>query len=357
MLQAPLLHPCSAPEMKTPTLMEKARPPRRSWNPFTLHTPCQGLAPALPSALTGPGCPGRRCISLLAPGGGSPVSQDCLSSTPSHCELRACGALLVSPPSECPASGGKEACAGSSPGEAEWVRCSVGAAASSPDDWSPLATQPGLRACGSFLPSFLPEKHLEHLRSPSRPRSPVSLCGPSCRQASPRSPAQAHCGPRQPPRSLPPSAPVQRRLSSLLRGLSSVLGTGRAVSSVRGAERVLGWPLRLAPLLCHLGRPVPRPLPAQPTYHLRAEAWGGSEPCRALLTGGAAWGGWPPPALPPSLPSVEPVLGSTARPQSPGPELPAGQAFKSDACCAGNVTGPGARAERGHFFFLLKSKT
>lgn len=154
MLQAPLLHPCSAPEMKTPTLMEKARPPRRSWNPFTLHTPCQGSAPALPSALTGPGCPGRRCISLLAPGGGSPVSQDCLSSTPSHCELRVCGALLVSPPSECPASGGKEACVGSSPGEAEWVRCTVGAAASSPDDWSPHATQPGLRACGSFLPSF-----------------------------------------------------------------------------------------------------------------------------------------------------------------------------------------------------------
>lgn len=63
-----------------------------------------------------------------------------------------------------------------------------------------------------------------------------------------------------------------------------------------------------------------------------------------------------PPALPPSLPSTDPVLGSTARPQSPGPELPAGQAFKSVACCAGNVTGPGARAEQGHFFFIIKKQ-
>lgn len=57
---------------------------------------------------------------------------------------------------------------GSSPGEAEWV----GTAAGSPDDWSHLATQPGLRACGSFLPSFLPKKHLKHLRS--RPLSPAA---------------------------------------------------------------------------------------------------------------------------------------------------------------------------------------
>ncbi|XP_069421419.1 uncharacterized protein [Ovis canadensis] len=333
MLQAPLLHPCSAPEMKTPTLMEKARPPRRSWNPFTLHTPCQGSAPALPSALTGPGCPGRRCISLLAPGGGSPVSQDCLSSTPSHCELRACGALLVSPPSECPASGGKEACVGSSPARAPRLQ---------------------------LLPSFLPEKHLEHLRSPARPRSPVSLCGPSCRQASPRSPAQAHCGTRQPPRSLPPSAPVQRRLSSLLRGLSSVLGTGRAVSSVRGAERVLGWPPRLAPLLCHLGRPVPRPLPAQPTYHLRAEAWGRSEPCRALLTGGGGGQhgevGHPRPC-PPAFPAWSqswappPALRALALSCLPAKRL------KVTPVVQGTSQGLGPELSGVIFFFLLKSKT
>ena len=164
--------------MKTTTLMERACPPQRSWNPFTLHAPWQGSAPALPSALTGPGCPGQLCISLLAPVSGrapvtcSPVSQDCLSTTPSHCKLRACGALLVSPLSECPASGGKESYVGSSPGEAEWVRRGVGTAAGSPDDWSHLATQPGLCACDSFLPSFLPKKHLKHLRSP--PLSPTA---------------------------------------------------------------------------------------------------------------------------------------------------------------------------------------
>lgn len=153
-------------------------------------------------------------------------------------------------------------------------------------------------------PSFLPSGKASRTPPLSpRPRSPVSLCGPSCRQASPRSPAQAHCAPRQPPRSLPPSAPVQRRLSSLLRGVSSMLGTRRAVSSVRGAERVLGWPLRLAPLLCHLGRPVPRPLPAQPTYHLRAEAWGGSEPCGALLTGGQHGEVGHPRPCPPAFPA------------------------------------------------------
>lgn len=116
----------------------------------------------------------RGDAALLAGGGGSPVSQDCLSSTLSHCELRACRALLVSRPSERPASGGKEARVGSSPGEAEWVRRAVGAAAGSPDDWSPLATQPGLRACGSFLPSFRKSiSNTSALPPPPQPRLPL----------------------------------------------------------------------------------------------------------------------------------------------------------------------------------------
>lgn len=129
------------------------------------------------------------CWLRSAPGARSPalLSQDRLSTAPSHCRPRAHGALLVSPLSECPASGGKEACVGSTSGETEWVRRAVGAVAGSPDNWSHLATQPGLRACTapSFLPSFLPEKHLEHLHSPlPAPAAPSpSLTLPASRPA------------------------------------------------------------------------------------------------------------------------------------------------------------------------------
>lgn len=60
------------------------------------------------------------------------------------------------------------------------------------------------------------------------------------------------------------------------------------------------------------------------------------------------------PTSPPSLPSTELVLGSTARPGSPGPELPAGQAFKVTPVVQGTSQGLGPEPSGVIFFFIKK---
>lgn len=59
---------------------------------------------------------------------------------------------------------------------------------------------------------------------------------------------------------------------------------------------------------------------------------------------------------PASPPSTEPVLGSTARPGSPGPELPAGQAFKVTPVVQGTSQGLGPELSGVIFFFFIKKQ-
>ena len=131
---------------------------------------------------------------------------------------------------------------GSTAGEAECVRRAVGAAAGSPDNWSHLATQPGLRACTA--PSFLlppGEASRTPPLTPPCPRSPVSLPHASCQQASPHCPAKP-TAPQSAPEVASPSVCAEMAQLCPPQGESSVPGTGGAGSSVRGAVRVLGWP-------------------------------------------------------------------------------------------------------------------